>query len=228
MTRRPVEAPGRGVPRVVAAALALFASILVAGAALLATTTTATTADARPVSSTPRGGGSLALVSRVRAEIQVTPTAATTGDNKSADLARAAARPGEYRFAPQSAAAVADDAVGVVRAGDAGSYAGLQARSVVGDALDLHHMPQAAAGFTSRGAGGAIAMPYAEHVLTRTYGIRGVQSLKADAGLSFRQVLARDIWDVRSIAGSYNQGLRDLIGYYRTNFPELMARGGGL
>lgn len=101
-------------------------------------------------------------------------------------------------------------------------------RSVVGDGLDLHHMPQRAAGFTSSSKGGALAMPQAEHLLTRTYGFRGAQSLKADAGLGFRDVLARDIWDVRSIAGSgYNQGLRDLIGYYRTNFPELMAKGGG-
>ena len=76
--------------------------------------------------------------------------------------------------------------------------------------------------------GGALALPHAEHMLTRTYGFRGVQALNADAGLSFREVLAREIWDVRSIGGSsYNRGLRDLIDYYRTNFPELMARGGG-
>jgi hypothetical protein len=31
----------------------------------------------------------------------------------------------------------------------------------------------------------------------------------------------------RSIAGtSYNSGLLDLIDYYQTNFPELMAKGG--
>lgn len=50
--------------------------------------------------------------------------------------------------------------------------------------------------------------------------------LAAESGMPFRQVLARDIWDVRSIVGSqYNAGLRDLLNYYRTNFPELMARG---
>jgi hypothetical protein len=147
------------------------------------------------------------------------------GYDDRSQLAGASARLGGYRLAPNTAR-LADDAV---RAGDAGSFGGLQARSIVGDALDLHHMPQRAAGFTSSPQGGALAMPQAEHMLTRTYGFRGAQALKADAGLSFRQVLARDIWDVRSIAGSsYNQGLRDRIGYYRTNFPELMARGGGL
>lgn len=35
---------------------------------------------------------------------------------------------------------------GAVRAGDIGSCAGLQARAAVGDGLDLHHMPQTAAG----------------------------------------------------------------------------------
>lgn len=136
--------------------------------------------------------------------------------------------PAAAKRTSRSVAAGASEPARAVRAGDAGSYADLQARTAVGDALDLHHVPQAAAGFTSRGAGGSIAMPHAVHVLTRTYGIRGVQSLVADAGLSFRQVLARDAWDVRSIAGSnYNQGLRDLIGYYRRNFPELMTRGGG-
>jgi len=40
-------------------------------------------------------------------------------------------------------------------------------------------------------------------------------------------VLAKDIWDIRSIAGSrYDQGLLDLLDDYRTNFPELMAKGG--
>ncbi len=43
--------------------------------------------------------------------------------------------------------------------------------------------------------------------------------------MAFRDVLARDIRDVRSIGGSqYNQGLRDLLNYYCTNFPELMRK----
>jgi RHS repeat-associated protein len=114
-----------------------------------------------------------------------------------------------------------------VRAGDAGSYQSLVARSVVGDELTPHHMPQAALGFTSRAEGGAIVLPHSEHVLTRTYGARGAQTLAEDQGLAFRDVLAKDIRDLRSIVGNrYNSGILDLLSYYRTNFPELMAKGG--
>ncbi len=99
------------------------------------------------------------------------------------------------------------------------------ARAVVGDALTPHHMPQAALGFTSRAEGGALVMTNAEHTLTRTYFAKGVATARAEAGLSFRRVLARDVRDVRQIAGpKYDQGLRDLLQYYRTNFPELMAK----
>ncbi len=43
--------------------------------------------------------------------------------------------------------------------------------------------------------------------------------------MSFREVLARDLRDVRQLFGpKYDQGLRDLLQYYRQNFPELMAR----
>jgi hypothetical protein len=107
--------------------------------------------------------------------------------------------------------------------GEAGSYADLKARSVVGDGLEAHHMPQAALEFTSRGEGGALILEKAEHMQTRTYGWRGLASRDADAGLSFRTVLARDIRDVRAIVGpKYDGGLRGLIQYYRENFPDLM------
>jgi len=43
--------------------------------------------------------------------------------------------------------------------------------------------------------------------------------------MAFRDVLAADIQDVRSIVGSkYNQGLLNLIDYYRINFPNLMNK----
>lgn len=68
-------------------------------------------------------------------------------------------------------------------------------------------------------------MTQAEHALTRTYFGKGVTTARAEAALPFRQVLARDIRDVRQIVGTkYDQGLRDLLGYYRENFPELMAK----
>jgi len=110
-------------------------------------------------------------------------------------------------------------------AGEAGQFASLDARGVVGDALTPHHMPQAALGFTSREEGGALVMTSSEHALTRTYSGKGVATARAEAGLPFRQVLARDIRDVRQLVGpKYDQGIRDLLQYYRTNFPELMAK----
>jgi hypothetical protein len=43
--------------------------------------------------------------------------------------------------------------------------------------------------------------------------------------LPFRQVLARDMQDVRRIAGAkYNRGLRALIAYYREHFPNLIHK----
>ena len=46
-----------------------------------------------------------------------------------------------------------------------------------------------------------------------------------EAGMAFRDVLARDIRDVRQIVGTkYDDGLRQLLRYHRESFPELMAR----
>jgi hypothetical protein len=62
-------------------------------------------------------------------------------------------------------------------------------------------------------------------MMTRTYGYQGAITAREEAGMSFRDVLARDIQDVRSFSGSgYNQGLQKLTEYYRTNFPDLMAK----
>ena len=114
---------------------------------------------------------------------------------------------------------------GKLEAGEAGRFADLDARAVTGDQLTPHHMPQAAVQFTARGEGGALALPHEEHVLTRTYGVRGRAVARAETGLPFRQVLARDIWDVRRIAGmKYNKGLRELIAYYREHFPTLINK----
>jgi hypothetical protein len=96
---------------------------------------------------------------------------------------------------------------------------------VVGDELTPHHMPQVAAEFTPRQEGGALVMQQEEHLLTRTYGSKGRVTVREEAGMSFRDVLSRDIRDVRSVTGTkYNEGLLDLLDYYRTNFPELMAK----
>jgi RHS repeat-associated protein len=110
-----------------------------------------------------------------------------------------------------------------VVAGEAGAYGNLKARSVVGDSLEVHHMPQAAQGFTTRNEGGALAMEAAEHAKTRTFRGKGSVTKQSEAGLPFRTVLARDIRDVRGIFGSkYDGGLRELLKYYHKNFPALI------
>jgi RHS repeat-associated protein len=110
-------------------------------------------------------------------------------------------------------------------AGDAGRFATLESRGVVGDGLTPHHMPQVALGLTPRSEGGALAMETAEHMATRTYGAAGRATAAAESGLSLRTVLARDIRDVRQIVGpKYDNGLRDLVKYYYGEFPSLMKK----
>lgn len=85
-------------------------------------------------------------------------------------------------------------------------------------------MPQAAQEFTSYAEGGALVMPQSEHFLTRTFGGSAV-TLRNEADMSSRDVFARDIRDVRRMVGpKYDQGLRDLIHYYKQNFPKLIER----
>ncbi len=116
-------------------------------------------------------------------------------------------------------------AKGSLKPGQAGRFGDLNALRVTGDGLEPHHMPQVRLGFTSRADGGALVLSEAEHALTRTYGGRGAALARQERGLDFRTVLARDIQDVRGIAGAkYNRGLLDLIDYYSENFPELFAK----
>lgn len=83
-------------------------------------------------------------------------------------------------------------------------------------------MPQAAMEFTTRAEGGALVLPHLEHVLTRTFGGRGSATLR---GMSFREVLARDMRDIRKLFGpKYDQGPRDVLQHYKQHFPELIAK----
>lgn len=114
---------------------------------------------------------------------------------------------------------------GPLQAGQAGRFADLKALATVGDDLTPHHMPQAARGFTNHADGGAIVIPHSQHVLTRTYGTRGAKTAIEEVGLTFRDTLARDIRDLRRIAGSaYNQGIQNLLEYYRQALPGLMQK----
>jgi RHS repeat-associated protein/uncharacterized delta-60 repeat protein len=112
-----------------------------------------------------------------------------------------------------------------LKPGQAGRFGDLKALERIGDDLTPHHMPQAAQGFTAYNDGGALVLPHTEHVLSRTFRWKGAQALKQEAGLSFREVLFRDFQDIRSLFGQkYNQGLRELYRYYKTNLPKLMQK----
>ena len=109
--------------------------------------------------------------------------------------------------------------------GEVGRFGDLDARRVKGDDLTPHHMPQAAQHFTSREDGAAVMMRAAQHEQTRSFFGAGRIPLQQEAGLPFRSVLARDLWDYRQIEP---QRARDVIPavleYYRANFPQLIAK----
>jgi hypothetical protein len=89
----------------------------------------------------------------------------------------------------------------------------------------LHHIPQAALGFTARDEGAAVVMRQSQHVLTRTYFYNGAILAQTEAGLPFRSVLARDLWDLRQIDRSlFRQAAPQIIDYYRRSFPRLVSR----
>jgi RHS repeat-associated protein len=154
---------------------------------------------------------------------------ASDGDYSGAALRIGMGALGAYaafgKLAAAGGAAETSMACNTLRVGEAGRFTSLASRGVAGDMLTLHHMPQAALGFTGHGEGGAIVLPYGEHVLTRTFGYKGAQTATIERGLPFRTVLARDIWDLRSFTGSkYNEGNREIINYYRQNYPHLMQK----
>jgi len=131
----------------------------------------------------------------------------------------------ELAEAPRSAAPASRARTRGILAGEAGRFGDLDARAITGDEFTPHHMPQAAARFTPRAEGGALVLPQQEHVLTRTYGAAGRAVVRQEAGQSFREVLARDIRDIRRIAGTkYDEGVRRLLEYYHQNFPGLMEK----
>ncbi|RZK32899.1 MAG: RHS repeat-associated core domain-containing protein [Hymenobacter sp.] len=100
-----------------------------------------------------------------------------------------------------------------IKAGDAGAFGTLKGTPF--DDLTGHHMPQDALGHLPTNEGGALVMPHAEHVQTRTYGAKGRATKIADTNRPFRDVLVDDIRDVRKIAGNkYDTGIEKLIEYY--------------
>jgi hypothetical protein len=107
-----------------------------------------------------------------------------------------------------------------VEAFEVATHDALKARSVVGDALDLHHVGQAHAmeqlipGY-SRATAPSIVLPREQHAL--------IPNLRGTVDLTPRQLLARDIMNLRNYTDAPNSSLRELIDLNKKMYPEAFA-----
>jgi hypothetical protein len=104
---------------------------------------------------------------------------------------------------------------------EVGTYDDLVVRSVVGDDLALHHagqarvMEQIVPGFR-RSSGPSIALPTAEH--------RAIPNLRGTATMTPRDLLARDIRNLRTHTGASGEAILELIRLNKALFPEAFRR----
>jgi hypothetical protein len=109
-----------------------------------------------------------------------------------------------------------------------GSYAFVDSLGFKSDSVTPHHIPQHGLGFFTHAAGGAVGVFEADHKETRTFGGNGRATKELDADKSFRQLLFLDIWDLRSVVKSqndgrrYNQGLMEMLKDYREKFGHAL------
>ena len=89
-----------------------------------------------------------------------------------------------------------------------------------GATIERHHMPADSISQISRARGPAIHMDKADHARTSSYGnSAAAQAYRAELEAlieqgRFRDAMAREIMDVRSIAGAkYNQAMREMLDY---------------
>ncbi|MFO1114037.1 MAG: RHS repeat-associated core domain-containing protein, partial [Beijerinckiaceae bacterium] len=104
-----------------------------------------------------------------------------------------------------------------------GTYYSLKARSVVGDALDIHHVVQAnPAGQIIPGylrwSGPSIVLPEAEHAL--------IPRLSGPYTGTARSLLARDIRNLRNYTNASNTPLQELINLNKQMYPGAFAKWG--
>jgi hypothetical protein len=97
----------------------------------------------------------------------------------------------------------------------------LRAESVVGDALDIHHVVQAnpagqiIPGYARVNAP-SIVLPEAEHAL--------IPNLTGEYGGTARDLLARDINNLRNFTNAPNSALQDLIRLNKSTYPGAFTR----
>lgn len=69
----------------------------------------------------------------------------------------------------------------------------------------------------SRNDGPALLMSKEDHALTRTFAGRGKATMIEDVGLSARQRMAKDLWDIKNQFGTkYNEGIKQMLEYAKT------------
>jgi len=73
----------------------------------------------------------------------------------------------------------------------------------------------------SRNDGLALLMSKEDHALTRsTFAGRGKATMIEDVGLSARQRMAKDLWDIKNQFGTkYNEGIKQMLEHAKT-LPE--------
>ena len=108
-----------------------------------------------------------------------------------------------------------------VTAYEVGTFDQLAARSLVGDALDLHHVGQAHAmqqlvpGYV-RGTAPAIALPQAEHAL--------IPNMRGPVNVSVRDLVAKAIRALRNFTNAPNSSLQELIKLNKAMYPGVFKK----
>lgn len=104
---------------------------------------------------------------------------------------------------------------------EVGTYDTLKSKSVAGDGLDIHHaMQKHPAGQVVEGynpaTGPSIAVPRGEH--------SGIPTLKGEYTGSARDILAKDIRDLRNYTNAPNDSLQNLINLNKQTFPGAFGK----
>jgi RHS repeat-associated protein len=104
---------------------------------------------------------------------------------------------------------------------EVGTYDALKSRSVAGDGLDIHHAMQKnpagqVVGGYNPGNGPSIAIPRGEH--------SGIPTVKGEYTGTARELLAKDIRDLRNNTNAPNSSLRELIDLNKQTFPGTFGK----
>jgi len=104
---------------------------------------------------------------------------------------------------------------------EVGTFDALKARSVIGDNLDIHHVVQSNPASQiinnyNRFTAPAIALPQAEHQL--------IPTLSGTYNGTTRDLLARDIWNLRNYTNAPNRALQQLIELNKTIYLGAFER----